>query len=72
MIKMELLQRIQLAIPGPSRRFVVHQDTPACQMDYVEKEIPSKRALAQTRPGLGEAVLNTAVCQNSDEGTSVD
>jgi hypothetical protein len=72
MVKMELLQRIQLAIPDPSRRFVVQRDIPACQMDYVEKLIPSKWALAQTRLGLGEAVLNTAVCQNSDEGTSVD
>jgi hypothetical protein len=66
MIKMELLQRIEHAIPDQSRHFVVHQDIPACQMDYVEKEIPSKWALAQTRLGLGEAVLNTAVCQISD------
>jgi hypothetical protein len=62
MINMELLQRIQRAIPAHSQRFVVRQDIPVCQMDYVEMEVPFRWAPVQIRPGLGEPVLNTAVC----------
>jgi hypothetical protein len=64
---MGLLQRTQRAIPAPSQRFVVHQDFPVCQMEYVEREIPFKWAPVRTSLGLGEAVLNTAVCQSSEE-----
>jgi hypothetical protein len=62
MINMDLLQRIQHAILIPSQRFVVHRDTLVCQMEYVERETPFKWAPVQTRPGLEEAVSNTAVC----------
>lgn len=67
MIKMELVHRIQLATPVRSQPFVVRQDIPVCPMEYVEKEIPFKWAPAQTRPGPGGVVLNTAVGQSSDE-----
>lgn len=67
MINMELLQRTQCAIPAPSQRFVVHQDFHVCQMDYVGRGTPFKWAPVRTSFGLGEAVLNTAVCQSSDK-----
>jgi len=65
MIRVERWPLVHLAILAPSQRFVVHQDMHVYRMDYVEKEMPYKWALAQTSPGLGEVVSNIAVCQSS-------
>lgn len=64
---MELLHQIQLAIPDPSQRFVVRQDTPVCPMGYVKWETPFRWAPVRTSLGQGEVVINSAVCQSPDE-----
>jgi hypothetical protein len=72
MINMDLLRRIERAIPVPSQRFVVHRDILVCQMEYVERDSPFKWALVQTRLGMEEAVSNTAVCKLQTKGTALE